>query len=60
MTYESYQAGRSTFLEVQSANLRVLEINVASARNDAQLLIQLAILDSLSVKPFDSTQGKEH
>jgi outer membrane protein TolC len=59
LTYESYRAGSSTFLEVQSANLRVLEINVASAQNDAQLLIQLAILDSLSMQPFDSAQGKE-
>ncbi len=50
LTYESYKAGQVSFLEVQNTNLRVLESEVASARNDVELLIQLAILDSLSVK----------
>jgi len=48
--YDSYQGGSSTFLEVQSANLRELEAKVQAARTDAQKLMQLALLDDLSQK----------
>jgi len=48
LVYESYKAGRSTFIEVQSANLRELEAKVQSAKTDVQILIQLAVLSSLS------------
>lgn len=51
LVYASYQAGRSSHLEVQSANLRALEAKARAARTDAQTLIQLAIIDSLSRKP---------
>jgi HAE1 family hydrophobic/amphiphilic exporter-1 len=47
LTYSAYKAGRSTFLEVQSANLGALEAKTARARADAQGLIQLATLASL-------------
>ncbi|MFA6003864.1 MAG: TolC family protein [Elusimicrobiota bacterium] len=48
--YDSYKAGRSTFLEVQSANLKELEAQVQAARTDAQKLMQLALLDDLARK----------
>ncbi|MCX5794852.1 MAG: TolC family protein [Elusimicrobia bacterium] len=50
LTYESYKAGRATYIEVQSANLRELEARVQCARTDTQLVMQLAILASLSEK----------
>jgi len=50
LTYESYQAGRATYLEVQSANLRELEARVQCARTDTQLVMQLSVLASLSEK----------
>jgi outer membrane protein TolC len=48
LEYEAYQAGRATILEVQSANLRALEAKVQDARTQAELLIELAILENLS------------
>ncbi|MFA5138447.1 MAG: TolC family protein [Elusimicrobiota bacterium] len=48
--YDSYKAGRATFLEVQSANLKELEAKVQAARTHAQMLLQLAVLDDLSTK----------
>ncbi|MBI5882050.1 MAG: TolC family protein [Elusimicrobia bacterium] len=50
LTYESYKAGRVTFIEVQTANLRELEALVQTARTDAQSLVQLAAMASLSGK----------
>ena len=50
LTYESYKAGRATYLEVQSANLRELESRVQCARTDTQFVMQLAMLASLSEK----------
>ena len=50
LIYESYKTGRATYLEVQSANLRELEARVQCARTDTQLVMQLAILASLSEK----------
>ncbi len=47
LTYSSYVAGRSSYLEVQTANLRALETNIRTARTNVQILIQLAILDSI-------------
>ncbi len=48
LEYESYQAGRSRFLDVEDANLRLLQAKIESSRNEVQLLIQLANLESLS------------
>lgn len=47
LMYTGYQVGRSSFLEVQSANLRALEAKVHATRTDIQILIQLATLASL-------------
>ncbi|MCX5786526.1 MAG: TolC family protein [Elusimicrobia bacterium] len=49
LTYESYQAGRSTFLEVQNANLKELDAKIQAARTDIQMLNQLAYMADLSV-----------
>ena len=51
LKYGMYKAGSITFTEVQSANLDALQAKVAAARTQAQLLIRLATLDSLSVHP---------
>jgi outer membrane protein TolC len=48
LSYASYRAGRSSFLEVQSANLKVLEARILEAQNQVQALMQLAILESLA------------
>lgn len=48
LIYSSYKIGRSSFLEVQSANLQALEAKVQSTTNDIQTLIQLAYLASIS------------
>jgi hypothetical protein len=37
-------------LDVQTADLRILQSRVQAARTDVEILIQLAMLDSLSVK----------
>ncbi len=48
LIYGSYKVGRSSFLEVQSANLQALEAKVLSTTNDIQILNQLAYLASIS------------
>ncbi len=48
LVYQSYQSGRSSFLDVQSANLREMEAKVQSVRTDIQVLIQMATLSALS------------
>lgn len=50
LIYLSYKAGRSNYLEVQSANLRALEAKVQAARTRAQVLIQLSVLANLAVQ----------
>ncbi len=47
LIYSAYQNGRSSFLEVQSANLRVLDARVQLARNQVQILVSRAQLQSL-------------
>lgn len=48
LVYSSYRAGKTSFLEVQTANLHALETQVQSTTNDVQMLIQLAYLASIS------------
>lgn len=48
LIYGSYKIGKSSFLEVQSANLQALEAKVQSTTNDVQILNQLAYLASIS------------
>ncbi len=50
LTYESYKAGQVNYLDVQTADLRILQSSVEAARNNVEILIQLALLDSLSTK----------
>ncbi|MFA5161386.1 MAG: TolC family protein [Elusimicrobiales bacterium] len=47
LTYDSYNAGRSTYLELEAANLRELEAKTQTALTDAQMLMELALLASL-------------
>jgi len=46
--YASYRAGRAGYLDVEAANLRVLDAKMQSARNEIQTLMQLATLASVS------------
>lgn len=48
LVYSSFRVGRSSFLEVQSANLQALEAKVQATSNDVQILIQTALLASIS------------
>ena len=50
LVYRSYQSGSSSYLEVQSANLRALQAKTSAARTRAQILIQLATLAQLAVQ----------
>jgi outer membrane protein TolC len=45
---DSYRAGRSTYLEVESADLKALQSKVDSARTNVQVLLQAAVLKSLT------------
>jgi outer membrane protein TolC len=51
MVYDSYRAGRATYLEVQTADLRFLTAQIQAVRTQVQMLIQLATRDSLAVPP---------
>lgn len=48
LQYESYRAGRTRYLDVEDANLKVLQAKTDAARTDVRMLIQLANLESLS------------
>jgi len=48
LTYDSYQTGAVRFTDVQAANLKALEAQVQEAQTKAEMLVQLAILASLS------------
>ncbi len=48
IVYKSFMAGRSTCLEVQSADNRALEAKTESVRTDIGILIQLATLENMS------------
>lgn len=48
LIYDSYKGGQSTFIEVEAANLRELETRTQSAKTDSHILMQLAVLESLS------------
>ena len=51
LVYDAYRAGRSTYLEVEDANLKLLQAHVQSARTKVEILMQVAVLDSLA-KPL--------
>jgi len=48
LAYEAYKAGAGTWLEVESANLKALQAKTTAASSNAEILIKLALLDSLS------------
>lgn len=47
LAYEAYKAGGGTWLEVESANLKSLQAKTTAASANAELLLKLALLDSL-------------
>jgi outer membrane protein TolC len=47
LVYDAYKNGSSSYLEVQDASVHALQAKVQAARIDVQILIQLAILDSM-------------
>lgn len=47
LMYKSYSAGSAKYLEVQAANVRALNAAGETALTRAQILIQLAVLDSI-------------
>ena len=48
LAYDSYKSGGSTWLDVESADLKELQAKTASAATDAEILLNLALLDSLT------------
>ena len=44
LTYDSFQAGRLIFLDVQRSNVKALAVKVDSARTDAELAVQISKL----------------
>lgn len=48
LAYEAYKAGGGTWLDVESANLKALQAKTTAATANAEILMRLARLDSLS------------
>lgn len=48
LAYAAYKAGAGTWLDVESANLKALQAKTTAASSNAEILIKLALLDSLS------------
>ena len=48
VVYDSYKAGRASYLEVESANTTFLNARVQSARLTVEILTQLAWIDRWS------------
>ncbi|MGD9643318.1 MAG: TolC family protein [Elusimicrobiales bacterium] len=48
LSYEAYKAGGATWLDVESANLKALQAKTTAATANAEILIKLAVLDSLT------------
>ena len=48
LAYEVYKAGGGTWLDVESANLKALQAKTAAAATNTEILLKLAILDSLT------------
>ena len=56
MVYDSYTLGRATFLEVQAANLGLLQDQVQSVKTEVDILSQLAILSSFTNHSVEGTR----
>ena len=50
LAYEAYKAGGGTWLDVESANFKELQAKTTAASTNAEILIKLALLDSLAEK----------
>lgn len=50
LAYEAYKTGSGTWLEVESANLKILQARTIAASTNAGILLKLALLDSLSAQ----------
>ncbi len=48
LAYEAYKAGAGTWLDVESANLKALQAKTTLASANAEILLKLALLDSLT------------
>ena len=48
LSYAAYKAGGATWLEVESANVKALQAKTTAATANAEILIRLAVLDSLT------------
>lgn len=48
LAYEAYKAGGGTWLEVESANLKALHTKTTAAETNAEILLKLAALDSMT------------
>jgi len=48
LTYNSYKAGRATFLKVEDANLKALNWKIESLETEIRILSQWALMNSLS------------
>ena len=48
LTYQSYKAGKIRYLDVQDANLKLLEAEVIYAQIESSLLNEIAMLDYLN------------
>jgi len=48
LAYDAYKAGGGTWLDVESANLKALQAKTTSASTNSEVLLRLAVLDSLT------------
>ena len=48
LSYEAYRSGGATWLEVESANLKELQARTTAATANAEILLKLALVDSLT------------
>lgn len=48
LSYEAYKSGGATWLEVESANLKELQARTTAAAANAEILLKLALLESLT------------
>jgi outer membrane protein TolC len=61
LVYQSYRTGRANYLEVQAADLHAIGAKNQDARTQVQILMQLAILNSLATgqQPQLDKQGEK-
>lgn len=57
LTYNSYKSGKTSYLEVQSMNLKALEWKVQLATIKTQLLMQLSAIENLTGNKTMANRG---